>query len=92
MSHSSAPVKEWPEPAGEKADEMGKWKKIEVGPRSSYLDNSQISKKYSYMSMKYMEKNPMTRTQWRKHHRNKKVASEAGSASKTIDVKALPDD
>lgn len=36
-------------------------------------------------------KNPMTRTQWRRHQRNKKVASETASASKNNSVKALDD-
>lgn len=85
-------VKEWSGPMGRLVAEKGKWKMIEVGGGSSYLDNSQTSKKYLYVSKNYMGKNPMTCTQWRRHQRNKKDASEASSMSKNNNVKALADE
>lgn len=45
MPHADAPVKEWSELIRRLAAEKGKWKKIKAGGGSSYLNNSQTSKK-----------------------------------------------
>lgn len=58
VPHFDAPIREWSGPIGKIAVEKGKWKKIEVGGASFYLDNSQNSKKHSYVSKNYMVKKP----------------------------------
>lgn len=62
VSHVDAPVKEWSGPVRRLAAKKSKWKRIEFSGGSSYLDNFQTSKKYSYVLKNYMGKNPMSCT------------------------------
>lgn len=73
VSPYNVPPREWVGPIRRPTADMGKWKLIEFGMGSLYHDNSQ--KKHSYIPKKYMGKNPMTRTHWRRHKRNKKLPS-----------------
>lgn len=62
---------------------------IDIVARSSYHDNSQTSKKYSYTSKNYLCKNTITKTQWRRHQRKKKAAFKVKSSIKNDNVKAI---
>lgn len=78
---TDASPREWLRHARKSETGGGKWKVVNVDFGPSYRDNSQVSKKYSYVSQIYMGKNPMTMTQWKRHQRKKKVAREARSSS-----------
>lgn len=83
---SNASPREWLHPDRKSQTSGGKWKIVNIDVSALYQDNSQVSKKYSHVFQNYMGKNPMTRTQWRRHQRNKKVAQEAGSSSRNDSV------
>lgn len=77
---SNVSLRQWFGPARRLTADKEKWKLVEVGVGSSYLDNSHTSKKYSYISKNYLGKNPMTRTQWRRNQKNKKFSSKTRNA------------
>lgn len=83
---------EWIRPTKKPNVDKQKWKVIEFGVGSSYHDNSQVSKNYSYASKIHLGKMPMTRTQWRRHQRKKKVAYEAEELNKNVKSPTLIDD
>ena len=63
---AAVPTSKWIRPNTQAGPKQQKWKLVEVGQGSSYNDNSQVSKNYSYGTKNYLGKNPMTRTQWRR--------------------------
>lgn len=60
-------VREWVRHVEKTGVDQRKWKMVDIDARSSYHDNYQTSKKYSYTSKNYLGENPMIMTQWRRH-------------------------
>lgn len=86
---ADATLREWLHPSKRSTTDRGKWKVVNVGYGSPYKYNSQVLKKYSYVSQNCMGKNPMTRTHWRRHHRNKKVTRKARSSSGSDSIQII---
>src|ERR1044072_1055127 len=78
---AAAPPNKWVTTNPQAKPHQQKWKVIEVGEGSAFHDNSQVSKNYSYTSKNYMGKNPMTRKQWRRYQRKKKVEAQASTSN-----------
>lgn len=76
---SDTPPEKWVEEVSQKGSKRPKWKVMEGGKAPELADEKEGVQGYM-VSPNYQGKNPMTRTQWRRHQRNKKSGKGASSS------------
>lgn len=88
LPNAGLPRNQWFRPTPPRPKPYPKWQKIDLGQGSSYINNSRVSRSYSYGSENYYAPEQMTRTQFRRFLRKRKAERERGGKFRSLwDIK-----